>query len=72
MKTTKHYTNQYGVKTSYKLDAIIKSATDYVNNGNSTFEKKNGTKKMETLRRRFEQEAKAIGGLIYNFSDCIA
>jgi hypothetical protein len=66
------FINKYGLKTSEKLEKIILQACDYVDNTRGTWEFKNNTKKMQKLRDRFEKEAKRIGGINYNFGDCIA
>ncbi len=67
-----YYINQYGVKTSKKLDVIIKQAQEYVDDRSRSWEFKNNTKKMLKLRQRFDREVERIGGVNYNFGDCIA
>jgi len=69
------YINEYGVKTSKKLDRIIKAAQNHTARsykGNVMFCDFLGTKRMQDLRNRFEVEAEAIGGVEYNFGDCLA
>lgn len=68
----KYYINQYGLKTSKKLDKIISAACDYVDNTRGSWEFKNNTKKMQKLRDRFDKEVERIGGVNYTFGDCIA
>lgn len=67
-----YYINQYGQKTSKKLEKIISQACDYVDNTRGSWEFKNSTKKMQILRDRFNREVERIGGVDYNFGDCIA
>tara|TARA_R100001443_G_scaffold90064_1_gene96551 strand:+ start:44 stop:253 length:210 start_codon:yes stop_codon:yes gene_type:complete len=67
-----YYINQYGQKTSKKLEKIIAEACDYVDNTRGSWEFKNNTKKMQKLRDRFNIEVERIGGVDYNFGDCIA
>lgn len=67
-----YYINQYGLKTSKKLDKIISDACDYVDNTRGSWEFKNNTKKMQKLRDRFDKEVERIGGVNYTFGDCIA
>ena len=69
------YINEYGVKTSKKLDRIILSAQNHTKRsykGNVMFCDFLGTKRMQDLNRRFEAEAEAIGGVDYSFGDCLA
>jgi|SaaInlV_120m_DNA_3_1039746.scaffolds.fasta_scaffold10057_2 hypothetical protein len=69
------YTNEYGVKTSKNLDKIILAAQNHTKRsykGNVMFCDFLGTKRMQDLRSRFEAEAEAIGGVEYNFGDCLA
>ena len=75
MKNTQIYINQYGVKTTKKLDRIILSAQNHTRrnfNGNKMFCDFLETKRMMDLRNRFEVEVERIGGVPYNFSDCLA
>ena len=67
-----YYIDKNGVKTSKKLDKIIDEARHYFYVTRGAWEFKNNTKKMFKLRQRFEKEAKIIGGINYNFGDCIA
>ena len=67
-----YYINQYGLKTSKKLDRIILDACNYVDNTRGSWEFKNNTKKMQKLRDRFDKEVERIGGVNYTFGDCIA
>ena len=69
------YINQFGVKTSKKLDRIIKAAQNHTYRsykGNKMFCDFLGTKRMSDLRTRFEAEAENIGGVDYTFGDCLA
>ena len=69
------YINQYGVKTSKKIDRIIKSAQNHMNRsykGNVMFCDFLETKRMRELSARFEAEVEVIGGVDYNFGDCLA
>ena len=66
------YINQYGVKTSIKLDKIINAAWDYLYGGKGYNTDKFNTKKYQTLLNRFEKEANAIGGVDYNLGDSLA
>ena len=70
--TNNYYINQYGVKTSKKLDRIKDLAWDYMYNGKGDWGKKMNTIKMYKLRSRFDKEAERIGGLDYNFGDSLA
>jgi len=75
MKSTQIYINQYGVKTTKKLDRIILAAQNHTRrnfNGNKMFCDFLETKRMMDLRNRFEVEVERIGGLPYNFGDCMA
>ena len=79
MKNTEIYTNEYGTKTTKKLDKIIIAAQNHTRKNFKGYEE-NGipfsqfgdTKRMLDLRNRFEMEAERIGGLNYNFGDCLA
>lgn len=69
------YINEYGVKTSKKLDRIIKAAQNHTARsykGNVMFCDFLGTKRMLELRYRFQTEAEAISGVDYTFGDCLA
>ena len=73
----KFYTNQYGVKTSDKLEKIMQQVREYVYDGKGSWEQKNNTKKMQNFRNRFEKEAERIekdskSELGYNFADVLA
>ena len=69
-----YYINQYGVKTSKKLDIIIDKAWSYIyrESMNNKYEYKVQTKKWSKLYNRFEIEAERIGGVDYYLGDCIA
>ena len=69
----KSYTNKYGIKTSKKLDVIIDKAWEYMNTQsmNKSWSQKMATKKMQTLRNRFEKEVENIGGVDYTFGDVL-
>lgn len=70
--TTKYYINQYGVKTSKKLDKIVEVAYNYMYNGsNKSWSDKLNTKKIADLRFKFEKEVEAIGGVDYEFGDTL-
>ncbi len=69
------YINEYGVKTSKKLDRIIKSAQNHTARsykGNVMFCDFLETKRMSELSARFESEVNNIGGVDYSFGDCLA
>ena len=70
MKTS--YINQYGVKTSKRLDKIKDNAWNYVNGGNVYDTKKFLTKKYALLQTQFEKEAELIGGVGYTLGDSVA
>ena len=65
------YINEYGVKTSKKLDKIKNAAWEWVNDGGS-WARKRDSQKLFQFRMRFEAEAERIGGVDYTFGDCIA
>jgi hypothetical protein len=69
-----YYINQYGVKTSKKLDTIIDKAWEYLNTQslNKSRSYKMQTKKIYDLRIRFEKEVEKIGGVDYTFGDTLA
>ena len=60
MKTTnthtmKIYTNQYGVKTSIEIEAILDKVNNYLNNGSKTsYMTKVNSRKMFLLNMEFE------------------
>ncbi len=72
------YINQYGTKTSKKLDRIIIAAQNHMRRNFRGYEF-NGitfgdfcdTKRMSSLRDRFDAEVEAIGGVNYTFGDCM-
>ena len=71
----KAYINEFGVKTSKKLDRIIKSAQNHTKRsykGNVMFCDFLSTKRMMELNNRFNAEVDAIGGVDYSFGDCLA
>ena len=75
MKSTQIYINQYGVKTTKKLDKIIEAAQNHTRrnfNGNKMFCDFLETKRMVDLITRFEVEVDRMGGVDYTFGDCIA
>lgn len=65
------YINEYGVKTSAKLEKIKIAAWEWVNDGGS-WARKRESQKLFNFRMRFEAEAERIGGVKYTFGDCIA
>jgi len=65
------YINEYGVKTSAKLEKIKIAAWDWVNDGGS-WSRKSESKKLFNFRMRFEEEVERIGGVDYTFGDAIA
>ncbi len=79
MKNTEIYINEYGTKTTKKLNKIIEAAQNhrdrnfrgYEVNG-ITFGDFCDTKRMNNLRNRFNAEVERIGGVNYNFGDCLA
>lgn len=71
----KAYINEFGVKTSKKLNRIIESAQNHTKRsykGNVMFCDFLGTKRMMELNNRFNAEVDAIGGVDYSFGDCLA
>ena len=69
------YTNEFGVKTSKKLDRIILAAQNHTKRcykGNVMFCDFLGTKRMIELSNRFHAEVENIGGVDYTFGDCLA
>lgn len=69
------YINEYGVKTSKKLDRIITSAQNHTRRsykGNVNFCDFLNTKRMRELSLRFDTEVENIGGVDYTFGDCLA
>tara|TARA_Y100000361_G_scaffold91912_1_gene81952 strand:+ start:691 stop:906 length:216 start_codon:yes stop_codon:yes gene_type:complete len=71
MKNQESYINEYGVKTSKKLDKINKAAWEWFNDGGNRSRKLNSIK-IINFRRRWEKEVERIGGVDYTFGDCIA
>lgn len=71
MKNNGAYINEYGVKTSKKLDKIKKDAWEWVNDGGS-WSRKAESQKLDNFRMRFEKEVERIGGVDYTFGDSIA
>jgi hypothetical protein len=65
------YINEYGVKTSAKLEKIKIAAWDWVNDGGS-WSRKSESQKLFNFRMRFEAEVERIGGVDYTFGDAIA
>tara|TARA_B110001452_G_C15228960_1_gene425814 strand:- start:1345 stop:1557 length:213 start_codon:yes stop_codon:yes gene_type:complete len=65
------YINQYGVKTSAKLDKIKLAAWNWVNDGGN-WSRKAESQKLFNFRMRFEAEVERIGGVDYTFGDSIA
>ena len=69
------YINEYGTKTSKKLDRIIRAAQNHTARsykGNVMFCDFLNTKRMRELSDRFETEVNNIGGVDYTFGDCLA
>ncbi len=71
MKNNGAYINEYGVKTSKKLEKIKIAAWEWVNDGGNWARKRDSIK-MIKFRMRFEAEAERIGGVKYTFGDCLA
>lgn len=71
MKNSKSYINEYGVKTSDKLEKIENAAWDWVNDGGS-WARKSASKKLFNFRMRWEKEVERIGGVDHTFGDSIA
>jgi len=71
--TTKYYTNQYGVKTSNEIEAILDKAHNYLNNGSkASYITKCNSAKMDKLRLKFDTITN-YGDLVgYTFGDCLA
>ena len=65
------YINKYGVKTSDKLEKIMNSAWEWVNDGGS-WSRKVESQKLFNYRMRWEKEVERIGGVNYTFDDCLA
>tara|TARA_R110001606_G_C15258074_1_gene638147 strand:- start:615 stop:806 length:192 start_codon:yes stop_codon:yes gene_type:complete len=63
MKTTKN--------NMTKLQAIETAAWTWVNDGGS-WARKRDSKKLANLRLNWEKEVEKLGGVDYNFSDCLA
>ena len=78
MKNTEIYIDEYGTKTTKKLNKIIDAAQKHRNRSFRGYEV-NGitfgdfcdTKRMRDLRNRFDIEVERIGE-DYNFGDCMA
>lgn len=78
MKSTDIYYTEHGIKTTKKLDKIIIAAQNHMRRNFRGYEF-NGitfgdfcdTKRMSSLRDRFNAEAERIGGLDYYFGDCM-
>ena len=79
MKNTEIYIDEYGTKTTKKLNKIIEAAQNHRDRNFRGYEV-NGitfgdfceTKRMMNLRNRFNAEVERIGGVNYNFGDCMA
>lgn len=69
---TSAYINQYGTKTSIKLDKIKDAAWEYLYGGKGYNSNKFYTKKYAKLLSDFEKEADAIGGVDYSLGDSLA
>ena len=65
------YINNFGVKTSDRLEKIKEAAFNWVNDGGS-WSRKRDSQKLFNYRMRFEKEVERIGGVKYTFGDCIA
>jgi hypothetical protein len=65
------YINEYGMKTSEKLEKINEQAWNWVNDGGSWARKRDSLKLLK-FRMKWEKEAERIGGVNYTFGDCIA
>tara|TARA_R100000329_G_C7597047_1_gene211723 strand:- start:935 stop:1153 length:219 start_codon:yes stop_codon:yes gene_type:complete len=65
------YINEYGMKTSPKLDKIKKQAWEWVNDGGS-WARKCESQKLFNFRMKWEKEVERIGGVNYTFGDCLA
>jgi hypothetical protein len=70
MKTS--YINQYGTKTSVRLEQIKNNAYNYVYGGKGFNTSKFSTKKYALLMNQFEKESELIGGVDYYLGDCLA
>tara|TARA_R110002050_G_scaffold174868_1_gene307791 strand:+ start:323 stop:538 length:216 start_codon:yes stop_codon:yes gene_type:complete len=71
MKNNEAYINEYGVKTSKKLEKIKIAAWEWANDGGNWARKRDSIK-MIKFRMRFEAEAERIGGVKYTFGDFLA
>ena len=67
------YTNQYGVKTSIEIEAILDKVNNYLNNGSKTsYMTKCNSTKMYKFRFKFDTLTN-YGVLVgYTFGDCLA
>ena len=67
------YTNQYGVKTSVEIEAILDKVNNYLNNGSkASYITKCNSAKMNKLRLKFDTLTN-YGSLVgYTFGDCLA
>ena len=54
-----------------KLQKIERAAWTWVNDGGS-WARKRDSKKLANLRFKWEKEVERLGGVDYNFSDCLA
>ena len=87
MKTTNNnmtiYTNQYGVKTSVEIEAILDKVNNYLNNGSKTsYMTKVNSRKMFLLNMKFDNlftdvdengfRISAQDVLGWNFGDALA
>jgi len=70
--TMESYINQYGTKTSIKLDKIKDRAWEYVYGDKGYNSNKFYTKKYAKLLSDFQKESDAIGGVDYNLGDSLA
>ncbi len=77
MKNTEIYTDEYGMKTTQKLNKIIDAARKHVairfynRKTDIMFSDFCAQKRMLDLRKRFDAEAERIS-VNYSFGDCLA
>jgi hypothetical protein len=68
----KSFINQYGSKTSKRLEKIKDNAWNYIYGGKGYNTNKFLTKKYAIYQIQFEKEVELIGGVGYTLGDCMA
>ncbi len=69
---TTAYINQYGSKTSKRLEQIKNNAYNYIYGGKGYNSNKFLTKKYAIFQIQFEKEVELIGSVGYTLGDCMA